>query len=109
MCLLIDQFLPYTQSMKLKPSLFQLIVVLMTVSLLASCTTNSNTNQSYCNNPQQSAQQADDCDHSSGGHSSSRHRSSTYRSKSGTSTTKSNSKVGRGGFGSFGSGSRVSG
>jgi len=47
--------------MKLKPSLFQLIVVLMTVSLLASCTTNPNTNQSYCNNPQQSTQQADDC------------------------------------------------
>ncbi len=99
--------------MKLKPGLFQLIVTVMTVSLLASCTTTLETNQSYCDNQQQTAQQPNDCDDDdSDSHSSTRYRSGSHRSRYGSSSKDSNSsrsKVGRGGFGSFGRGGRGGG
>ncbi len=102
--------------MRLKPSLFQLIVVLMTSSLVVSCNPQQNETLVDCNDP--AAQQSKNCNSSSGRSTS----GSVYRgygnttrqgdleggnqgksSRSGDSH--SSSKAGRGGFGSFGHGS----
>ena len=99
--------------MKLKPGLFQLSVIIMTVSLLASCTRLPETSQSNCDHPQ-TAQQPYNCDNSSS-HGSSRtgYRGSGYKFGSSShndgSSSRSPSKVGRGGFGSFGRGGHAGG
>lgn len=49
--------------MKLKPSLFQLIVLLMTSSLIVSCNTYQQGSQVDCNNP--TAKQSQECNPSS--------------------------------------------
>lgn len=92
--------------MKLKPCLFQLIVVFITASLLTSCTRFPETSQS-CSPPQTqqgSNQQPNNCPPSSS------NRTRGYRSsgKIGKSSN-SSSKVGRGGFGSFGRGGSAGG
>lgn len=98
--------------MKLKPSLLKLIVALMTISLLASCTSTSETSQE-CNRVQtaqgQPNPQASNCPpSSSSGSSGSRSYyggGSGSRFGSGASDGGgSHSTVGRSGFGSFGRG-----
>lgn len=101
--------------MKLKPGLFQLIVTIMTLSLVTGCIGNSN-NQADCNNQPSppgtkvANQPTNNCQpnsSSSGSRTGNRFRSSGSSSSfnsgdsgdSGSSSTKS-----RGGFGSFGRG-----
>ncbi|MBW4608742.1 MAG: hypothetical protein KME22_16450 [Hassallia sp. WJT32-NPBG1] len=101
--------------MKLKPSLFQLIVVFITASLLASCARFPETSQS-CDTPQTqqgSNQQLNNCPPSSsnrtGGYSGRyRYGNAGSSGKIGKSSN-SSSKVGRGGFGSFGRGGSAGG
>ncbi len=99
--------------MKLKPGLFQLIVVLMTSSLLVACNTYPQS-QVDCNNP--AAKQSKDCNSSSGGSvgrrvysgsGNSHGQGSSEVGSQGKSSggSHSTSKTGRGGFGSFGRGS----
>ena len=54
--------------MRLKPGLFQLVVVLMTSSLIVSCNTSPKGTQVDCNDP--AAKQSTDCSTSSGGSTS---------------------------------------
>jgi hypothetical protein len=54
--------------MRLKPGLFQLVVVLMTSSLIVSCNTSPKGTQVDCNDPV--AKQSEDCNSSSGGSTS---------------------------------------
>jgi hypothetical protein len=100
--------------MKLKPGLFQLIVVLMTSSLLVACNTYPQGSQVDCNNP--AAKQSKDCNSSSGGSvgrrvysgsGNSHGQGSSQVDSQGNSSggSHSTSKTGRGGFGSFGRGS----
>ncbi|MBW4427391.1 MAG: hypothetical protein KME50_23845 [Nostoc desertorum CM1-VF14] len=103
--------------MKLKPGLFQLIVLVMTVSLLASCATTPEARQSDCISTTlpNAKQQPNNCSPSSNGSG----RSSGYsggssirRSGSGDSSdvgTSSGSAKGRSGFGSFGRGGHAGG
>ena len=97
--------------MRLKPGLFQLTVIVMTVSLLASCTKTKEASQ--CNTPQ-TAQQSNNCDDSGGSHGSSGFHYGSSGSRVGSSSNEgsesdSASKAGRGGFGSFGRGSHAGG
>jgi len=102
--------------MKLKPSLLQLIVVLITASLLASCARFPETSQS-CDTPQTqqgSNQQPNNCPPSSsnrtGGYSSGRYGyGNAGNSGEIGKSSNSSSKVGRGGFGSFGRGGSAGG
>jgi hypothetical protein len=100
--------------MKLKPSLLKLIVTLMTISLLVSCTSTPETSQDCIptqTTPKQPNQKVNDCPpNSSSGSSGSR---SYYGGRSGTrfgtgasdgSSSSSRSTTGRSGFGSFGRG-----
>ncbi|AFZ03508.1 hypothetical protein [Calothrix sp. PCC 6303] len=106
--------------MQLKPSLLQLTVIIMILSLVTSCTGNSN-NQADCNNQSQTVatnsqagkvanKQPNDCPPNSNSGSSStgnRFRSSGSSSSFGSGdsgdSSRSSGKV-RGGFGSFGRG-----
>ncbi len=99
--------------MRLKPSLFQLVVVLMTSSLIVSCSPSPKETQVNCNDP--AAKQSKDCNSSSGSRSGSVYlgtggsngRSPSQVDGEGKSGSRSNpgSKAGRGGFGSFSRGS----
>ncbi|MFN6528232.1 hypothetical protein [Nostoc sp. ChiSLP03a] len=101
--------------MKLKPGLFQLIVFVMTVSLLASCATTPEARQSDCISTTSPNKQANNCSPSSNGSG----RSSGYsggssirRFGSGDSSeagTSRGSAKGRSGFGSFGRGGHAGG
>ncbi|MEH1898404.1 MAG: hypothetical protein V7K94_24495 [Nostoc sp.] len=117
--------------MKLKPGLFQLIVFVMTVSLLASCATTPEAKQSDCisktsPNPKQQPNNCPPSSNSSGrssgysgGSNNSSGRSSSYsggssirRTSFGDSSevgTSSGSSKGRSGFGSFGRGGHAGG
>lgn len=98
--------------MKLKPSLFQLIVVLMTSSLIVSCNTYQQGSQVDCNDP--TAKQSQKCNPSSRGGSvgvgvyrgagANSVNSTGNSSSDSSSTSKSSSSSGRGGFGSSSSG-----
>jgi hypothetical protein len=96
--------------MKLKPGLFQLIVVIMTLSLVTSCGGNPN-NQADCNNQPEAGKvankQPNDCqpNSSSGGaRTGNRFRGSGSNSSSSYGDSNSSSTKSRGGFGSFGRG-----
>jgi hypothetical protein len=92
--------------MKLKPSLLQLTVVIMSLSLISSCTATPETSQQDCN-PQQ-AQQNNCPPNNNSNRSGSGGGRYIYRNSTGTSPSRigdthtSPSKSGRGGFGSFG-------
>ncbi|MEB3178474.1 MAG: hypothetical protein VKL59_05450 [Nostocaceae cyanobacterium] len=96
--------------MKLKPSLLQLTVVIMTLSLISSCTATPETSQQDCINPKnpQQTQQNNCPPNSNSGNSSGSSGRYIYRNSTGTSPSRigdthtSPSKSGRGGFGSFG-------
>lgn len=101
--------------MKLKPGLFQLIIILMTVSLVASCSGTPQANQPNCDKAQaaqQPNQKVNDCPPSSNSHSGSGSRyyrgfGSRFNNNSQGDTN--SSKAGRSGFGSFGRGSHGGG
>ncbi|HYX14035.1 MAG TPA: hypothetical protein VE944_06650 [Nostoc sp.] len=102
--------------MKLKPGLFQLIVFVMTVSLLASCATTPEARQSDCISTKlpNAKQQPNNCSPSSNGSGTSGYSggSSIRRSGSGDSSeagTSRGSGKGRSGFGSFGRGGHAGG
>ncbi|MBD2242912.1 hypothetical protein [Nostoc sp. FACHB-888] len=100
--------------MKLKPGLFQLIVFVMTVSLLASCATTPEARQSDCISTTSPNEQANNCSPSSNGSGTSGYSggSSIRRSGFGDSSeagTSRGSAKGRGGFGSFGRGGHAGG
>lgn|SRR5687767_6383676 len=113
--------------MKLKPSLFQLSVVLMVSSLLASfltaCTHSNTVNRPECQLP--TTQRPPDCNYSNSSGSSTIHRSggAVYQSggsrkagqsnvapgsRKGSSVGGKSTSTGRSGFGSFGRGSSSS-
>ncbi|MEH2022941.1 hypothetical protein [Nostoc sp.] len=103
--------------MKLKPGLFQLIVLVMTVSLLASCATTPEARQSDCisTTSPKPKQKPDNCppsSNSSGRSSGYSGGSSIRRSGSGNLSevgTSRGSFKGRSGFGSFGRGGHAGG
>jgi hypothetical protein len=111
--------------MKLKPGLFQLIITLMTISLIASCSATPQANQPNCDtvkatqpNLKTAVQQPDpkinDCPPSSNsdsdsGSGSHHYRNSGIRFNNSSRTNINSSKIGRSGFGSFGRGSHGGG
>lgn len=102
--------------MKLKPGLFQLFIILMTASLVASCSGTPQANQPNCDTRSvkppayrtqaaQPNQKINDCPPSSNSRSgggSGYYRGFGSRFNNSSQGDASNSKVGRGGFGSFG-------
>jgi hypothetical protein len=100
--------------MKLKPGLFQLIIILMTVSLVASCSGTPQANQPNCDRAQaaQPNQKINNCPPSSNSRSgggSGYYRGFGSRFTNSSPGDTSNSKAGRSGFGSFGRGSHGGG
>ncbi|MDZ8136919.1 MAG: hypothetical protein RM049_16680 [Nostoc sp. DedQUE04] len=103
--------------MKLKPGLFQLIVLVMTVSLLASCATTPEARQSDCisttsANPKQQPNNCSPSSNGSGRSSGYSGGSSITRPGFGDSSeagTSNGSSKGRSGFGSFGRGGHAGG